>query len=56
MLFYQLLERLEHVHSLSYCHRDVKPENLMMGIGEHSNTLFLVDFGISRSVLDPRTG
>lgn len=28
----------------------------MMGLGEHSNTVFMIDFGLTRLVIDPKTG
>ena len=56
MLFYQLLERVEHMHSKNFIHRDIKPDNMMMGLGEASNILHMIDFGISRLVVDPKTG
>ena len=56
MLFYQLLERVQHMHEMHYIHRDIKPDNIMMGLGEHSNTVFMIDFGLTRLVIDPKTG
>ena len=56
MLFYQALERLEFMHLRNYMHRDIKPDNMMMGMGDKSNTLFLIDFGLTKSVIDPKTG
>lgn len=34
MLFYQLLERMEAMHGKNYIHRDIKPDNIMMGMGD----------------------
>jgi len=56
MLFYQLLQRLEYMHNKNYIHRDIKPDNLMMGLGDASNTVHMIDFGLSRLVIDQRTG
>ena len=33
-------------------HRDIKPENLLMGLGAKSNTVYLVDFGISNLFIE----
>ena len=56
MLFFQLLERLEYMHSHNVIHRDIKPDNIMLGLGPASNTVFLIDFGLTRSVIDSETG
>jgi serine/threonine protein kinase len=33
MLADQMISRLEFIHSHSYIHRDIKPDNFMMGTG-----------------------
>ena len=55
MLFYQMLDRVGHIHDTQFIHKDIKPENMLMGMGDDSNTLFLIDYGISRSFIDPKT-
>ena len=56
MVFYQLLERLQWMHQNHYIHRDIKPDNIMIGLGDKSHTVFMVDFGLTRLVIDPKTG
>ena len=56
MLFYQILDRLHFMHNIDYIHRDLKPDNMMIGLGEESVNVYFVDFGLSRSVIDPCTG
>jgi glycogen synthase kinase 3 beta len=43
---YQLARALAHIHSLGICHRDVKPQNLL--INPETLTLKLCDFGSSK--------
>jgi serine/threonine protein kinase len=45
MLMEQMLTRLELVHAAGYVHRDVKPENFMMGSAENDMIVYLIDFG-----------
>ena len=55
MIFYQMLERLEFMHSRNLIHRDIKPDNIMMGLGDDSHVVTMIDFGLCRSIIDPKT-
>ncbi|PIC23816.1 hypothetical protein B9Z55_017380 [Caenorhabditis nigoni] len=43
------------LHALGYLHRDIKPANFAVGLGPTEPTVFMLDFGICRSFLDPAT-
>lgn len=45
-MFRQMLLGLEHVHRAGVVHRDVKPENILLG-GEGRRVLKLADFGVA---------
>jgi serine/threonine protein kinase len=45
----QILEILHFVHSKFIAHRDIKPGNLVLGTGENSNKVYLIDFGLACS-------
>lgn len=43
---YQMLRSLAHIHSQGICHRDIKPQNLLVDIQTHA--LKLCDFGSAK--------
>ena len=56
MLFGQILSRLEFMHKKGLIHRDIKPDNIMMGMGEVSDVVHMIDFGLTRTVFNKRNG
>jgi len=55
MLGDQMLRRLEFVHSKNFIHRDVKPDNFLMGCGPRSSQVYIIDFGLAKKYRDSRT-
>ncbi|XP_054765898.1 casein kinase I [Lytechinus pictus] len=55
MLADQMIARIEYVHLKNFIHRDIKPDNFLMGIGRHCNQLFLIDFGLAKKFKDSRS-
>ena len=55
MIADQTIAALEYIHNKSFIHRDVKPDNFLIGAGGRSNQIFVIDFGLSKKYRDPRT-
>ena len=55
MLADQMISRVEYVHNKNFIHRDIKPDNFLMGVGKHCNKLYLIDFGLAKKFRDNRS-
>ena len=55
MIGFQLIGALHYIHDKSIIHRDVKPDNCVMGREELNENLYLIDFGLAKKYRSTRT-
>jgi len=56
MLADQMITRVEYMHGQNFLHRDMKPDNFLMGPSHKSRTVYLIDFGLSKRYRDAKSG
>ena len=55
MIADQMLNRIEFIHSKHLLHRDIKPDNFLMGASPEANILHIIDFGLAKKYRDFKT-
>ena len=48
MLGLQMVNRIEYIHHKTFLHRDVKPDNFLIGTGKRAKSIFIIDFGLAK--------
>lgn len=52
MLADQMIDRIAYIHSKSFLHRDIKPDNFVIGFGGLANQIYVIDFGLGKMYKD----
>jgi serine/threonine protein kinase len=55
MLADQMITRVEYMHAKSFLHRDIKPDNFLIGLNRKMSQVFVIDFGLAKRYRDPKT-
>jgi len=51
MLADQMLTRIEYIHNRGFLHRNLKPDDFLIGIGKRSHKIYIIDFGVAKRFL-----
>jgi serine/threonine protein kinase len=50
-----MVGRLEFFHKMHVLHRDVKPDNFMMGRTRNQHLVYVIDYGLAKKYRDSKT-
>lgn len=54
MLADQMIKRVEYIHSRRIIHRDIKPDNFVIGRGKSKHRIFIIDFGLAKKFMSSK--
>jgi len=55
MIAIQMLTRAEMLHNKNFIHRDIKPDNFLIGLDDSAEIIYMIDFGLAKRYKHPKT-
>ena len=55
MIVEQILSIIQHIHEKGYLHRDIKPDNFLIGYSNTQKYIYAIDFGLSKKFINTET-
>ena len=52
---YQMIEILEFIHNKHIIHRDIKPDNFVVGLNNNKKYIYILDFGLAKKYRSSKT-
>ena len=56
MIAYQIIKIIQHMHEMNFIHRDIKPDNFVVGLNEKSKIIHVIDLGLAKKFIKTKTG
>lgn len=55
LIVMQILNTIQHIHEKGYLHRDIKPDNFLIGYSDKQKYIYTIDFGLSKKFINDDT-
>lgn len=56
MIADQMIQRIEFIHAKNFLHRDIKPDNFLIGTDKKAHMIYIIDFGLAKRFRNAKTG
>jgi len=56
MLSIEMIKKIQKIHENQFIHRDIKPDNFMIGRDKKAAEVYLIDLGLAKRYIDPKNG